>query len=281
MILRGIGAASLGWRLRVLRPLVRRPLVRWRHRNVAVNDVVVAEYPRSGSTWLAFMLGEVTYGREMDFDNQQTLLPAVGRQKGMSGPLPGGGWLLRTHERPRKEYRKSIYIVRNVGDVAVSYYKWLQWLAVDPGDFKSFLRLFLSEPMDSYGPWQRHVREWFDPSGPHPLIIRYEDLRAETHSTLRGILDYIDVPFEEETLNRAVENNSLDGMREKENRARASSLKQRNEEGRFVRKGSVGGWSAWLDEEDVAFVNQMAGEELAMLGYGMLDQHSRVRRELP
>jgi hypothetical protein len=38
-----------------------------------------------------------------------------------------------------------------------------------------------------------------------------------------------------------------------------------------VRKGSVGGWREWLDDEDVALVERTSGGVLRRLGYDLRD----------
>ena len=64
----------------------------------------------------------------------------------------------------------------------------------------------------------------------------------------------------------AVANNTLDRMKEKEKRS-VNLPKSNTEEGRFVRKGSIGGWRARLSEDQIRMVDQYAGPLLERLGY--------------
>jgi hypothetical protein len=60
-------------------------------------------------------------------------------------------------------------------------------------------------------------------------------------------------------------------MRRKQERARATVFAGRAPDRDVVRKGSVGGWRDWLDDEDVALVDRTAGPTLRRLGYDLRD----------
>ena len=70
----------------------------YRHRGLLPEDVMLASYPKSGSTWLSFMLAELLWqaGREQTLlDNRY--LPQIGKQSRAIRRLPNGGRLIRTH----------------------------------------------------------------------------------------------------------------------------------------------------------------------------------------
>jgi Sulfotransferase domain len=259
--------ARLRWRLRRLRPILRKPQVALRHRGLTSADVVLDEYPRSGGTWLTFMLGEVLFDRPLDFESEGSFVPAVGSHARAHPILPGGGRLLRTHEPFRSDYAKAIYVVRHVCDVAVSYFHWWKWVQVDTVEFKPFLRMFLDGQVDGYGSWQDHVTSWLDVRDRPIRVVRYEDLRTDTPATLRALLEFVGSPSSEERVADAVRNNSMEGMREKQERARSTVFRSRASGHDVVRRGSVGGWREWLDAEDIAAVERSAGPTLHRLGY--------------
>jgi hypothetical protein len=216
------------------------------------------------------MLGEALFGTEMDFSNQSRFLPAVGRH-GKAPAVPGvGGRLLRTHERWRPSYARGIYLVRHVADVAVSYHRWLEWLGVPGVGFDEFLPEFLKGHVDGWGPWQRHVSSWLDarPSAVH--IVRFEDLRSDTEAVLAGTLRFIGAQVSASTLARAAENNSIERMREKEERARASVFGARTAGTHFVRSGAVGEGLRLLSSDQIAMIDRFAGPQLRRLGYELL-----------
>jgi aryl sulfotransferase len=110
------------------------------------------------------------------------------------------------------------------------------------------------------------------------LVVRYEDLRADTETGLVEMLDFLGVKSDRDRIRRAVENNSLRNMREKEEKAKNSGatlgkgtlLRKHNvtrEDARFVRTGSVGGWREKLSDTQIEMVKRYAGEALLRAGY--------------
>jgi hypothetical protein len=64
-------------------------------------------------------------------------------------------------------------------------------------------------------------------------------------------------------IQRAIEHNTLDKMKEKERKApQRVSVK-----GNFVRSGSVQGWRAKLTPEQIRFIEQHAGSALQRIGF--------------
>jgi hypothetical protein len=256
------------WRLRRLRPIGRRPLVWFRHLRLRGDDIVLDEYPKSGGTWAAFMLGEALFGVPIDFLNQSQIAPAVGWHAESAPCLDGTqGRLVRSHEPYREGYRRSIYLVRNVADVAVSYFHQLRWLGVDV-ELKPFLRLMVEGRVDGYGSWSSHVESWLGAPSESVVIVRYEDLLAEPNETLSRILKFIRIERDSHLIAEAVKNNTLQRMREKEEKARNTVFNGRGQ-GAFVRKGVTGDFRQWLDSEDVDLIAKVAGRTLTRLGYDL------------
>ena len=55
------------------------------------------------------------------------------------------------------------------------------------------------------------------------LVVRYEDLRKDTESGLLEMLNFLGIPSDSrEQVRKAIENNSLRAMREKEDKAKKS-----------------------------------------------------------
>lgn len=262
-------AHQLRWRIRGVRPALRKPLVRWRHRGLHEDDAYLAEYPKSGGTWLAFMLGEIVFDQAIDFESQGRFMPAVGFHRDAPRIPPLGGRLLRTHEPRRPEYERGIYLVRHIGDVAVSYYKYLTWLGIDPPSFKQFLRAFLHGHVEGYGPWPKHVESWLQTSPDATLVIRFEDLRTATEKSLRRILNFLGLEASDSSLAAAIHNNTMEKMRTKQESARTTVLRHRSLEVDFVRKGAVGDAHVWLDSEDMGLLEAFAGPTLRRLGYSI------------
>src|SRR5262249_13872914 len=161
---------------------------------------------KSGSTWLAFMLGEFLTGVSIDFVNQREHMPAVGAQPKHEGILPEGGWLLRSHEPAKAEYGKSVYLVRHVADVAGSYFNYLKLFGIHESP-KEFLPAFLLGHLDGYGSWAEHVHSWLDRRG-DTLVVRYEDLRADPETVLGRVVAFLGVDADPGKVEHVVRSNT-------------------------------------------------------------------------
>jgi hypothetical protein len=270
----------LRWRARRLKPMLRPPVVYLRHRHLGPDDVVIGEYPKSGSTWLAFMVGEVLLDRPIDFDTQEELVPALVAgiwPRDAPRALPGGGRLYRSHEPHRREYRRAICVVRHVADVAVSYHNWLAWQGVPTPDVDRFLRMFLQGRVGAYGSWQDHVQSWLEAREATIELVRYEDLKAQPHETVMRVLRFAGAEPDPACVARAVESNTVGRMRAKEDRARRGPFSRHRAGKRFVSRGGPGGALEWLTDEDFALIDRYAGPTLRRLGYSVRPEVAAAR----
>ena len=266
-------------RYRITETPVRAPVIWFRHRGFKTEDIFLACYPKSGSTWLRFQLYEALSGQPAEFGSVNNASRTIGEHFDAPGLLPGGGRLIGTHESYRPAYHKVLYLVRDVRDVALSQFPREKHMGVGSKDLDDYL-LRLMTGRKRHGSWHRHVLSYLDSElavNGQLMLVRYEDLRQHTEATLTGILKFFGVEAGQDAIRKAIANNSLDAMRAKEDRVHSLGFKVRRhphkssqEEGRFVRKGLVGGWRDKLTPEQLAFIEDHAGGALARLGYPLV-----------
>jgi sulfotransferase family protein len=245
---------------------VRVPVMWVRHSTLRSGDVFIGSYPRSGSTWLRFILQEILTGEPSRFENVNQRIAFVGRHGNAPALLPGGARLLQTHEAYRKEYGRGIYLVRDPRDVALSEYAFQKARGWVDGDFQTYLMGFLKGEVNGFGSWRDHVRSWVaaaDASADKVRIYRYDELRKSTLSWLTSLLEFLNVSADNQKISDAIASNSLQEMRKKEQ----LSPQKVSKKDRFVRNGSVGGWRENLTDEQIDLVNRYLGAELKRLGY--------------
>lgn len=259
-------------RLRHQRPVRLLPVV-YRHTGLSSRDAFLVSYPKSGNTWLKFMLTYLLSGREVDFDSDSTVIAEVGSHRRTPGVLPGGGRLIKSHEPysgpQRRLYHKAIYLVRDGRDVAISYYYMLIRRGLYEGSFDQFLSFFLGRGVDGYGPWHEHVESWLaSPARERGslLVVRYEDLLKEPVPNLSAVMDFLGLPVAAAQAEEAVRLNSAERMRERERRSRFHE-KQARRDIMFVRTATSGDWARSFTAEDVERFAQVAGDLLRRLGY--------------
>ena len=249
---------------------VRAPLVWARHRGFRAGDVFVGSYPRSGSTWLRFMLLEILSGQASGFNNTNEMLPDVGKHQAGATVLPGNGRLIKTHEPFRPEYKKAIFLVRDPRDVAISEFAFHRALGLAGDNFDAYLETFLRGSVNPFGNWIKHTQSWLDAaeSGRAQILhVNFEQLKRTSEPELERIVDFLGMPEVKERIPAAIANNSLQRMKEKEK----ATPQRTSAKGRFIRSGSAGGWQATLTAKQAQLVQQYAGNMLVRLGYSAIE----------
>lgn len=253
---------------RQLRPA----LVRWRHRGIGERDVFLASYPRSGSTWLRFLLFEVLTGEEALFGVVNQAIPYVGGQSQARRLLPGGGRLIKTHEPYSRGIRKAVYIVRDARSVVLSEYRFMRLRFGYRHDFDRFLNEFLRGDVNPFGRWDAHVRFWLDSpiaSSGDLLVIKFEDMRADTRATLIAIASFLGVETDVDTIDEAIAKNDVDHMRVKERRALQRTTEKVDRRFPFVGEGSATAWTSGFTEKQLVRLDKAMASSLARMGYDL------------
>lgn len=265
-------------RYQVTSTSLRLPVLWFRHRGFRASDVFLGSYPRSGSTWLRFMLFELLTGEPATFDSVNRNMRGPGTHDEGRSVLPDHGRFLSTHESYRREYHRGVYLVRDVRDVVLSEFQYERERGFILDDFDQYLQDMLAG-RKKYGSWHAHVSSWLDsPPARHGrlLMIRYEDLRHSPQMAISALLEFLGRPTDPAVIERTLRNNNLDAMRAKEDALHARPQLVRfpetpappsSEDGRFVRQGRIGGWRGILSADHLARIEQHAGELLRRLGY--------------
>jgi muconolactone delta-isomerase len=244
---------------------VRNPLVWVRHQSLKASDVFFASYPRSGSTWLRFLLFDCLVGEPSGFNNVNHAIPDVKLHKDGLPLMPGGGRLIKTHEVYHPEYHRAVYLVRDPRDVALSEYAYQTALGLVNDNLDDYLRKFVAQGVNPFASWRDHVESWLSAplASEQLLIVRFEDLRADSLATLVRIVEFLGLTPDEARIRAAIANNTVEKMRakEKETPQRASAR------GKFIRSGSAGGWRNTLSAAQAALFRQHAADALERLGY--------------
>lgn len=151
---------------------------------------------------------------------------------------------------------KIIYISRNPKDLMVSYYFFLRMFKAVKMDFsfKEAGKLFLANRAP-YGPYWRHTLEAWQASKHSPdtvLFVKYEDLKKSPEENIMKIADFLGKPLTEEKVTLIKEATSFKKMKDNP-QSNYSWLDKtgeyKPEEEKFMRKGTVGDWRNYFDDE--------------------------------
>lgn len=198
--------------------------------------VWIASYPRSGNTWMRFLLANLLYGQVDSTAQLQELVPDIHR--GVLGAQIHGKRkiLIKTHWRftddlpLREDTTGAIYIIRHPIDVLVSNLNYVilrgQQASGPPSDA---VRLeFERHWIDSYianggyprwremgfGSWEENLRSWTEESLPYTrLVLRYEAMRTDIRGTMAMVCRFLGIDTGEATVQAAIDRSSFDAMR--------------------------------------------------------------------
>ena len=167
----------------------------------------------------------------------------------------------------------ALYILRDPRDVAVSWSRFagrtlddtvtmladpLGQLSTPPGRGKTQLR-------QRMGSWSAHVTSWVDDSNLSPLVIRYEDMLADTPGTLRQMVGHIGWRIDTAAIAGAVEATRFERLADQERRHGFRERADRTE--RFFHTGVAGGWRDILTPEQVARIERDHAAVMRRFGY--------------
>lgn len=227
-------------------------------------DVFLVSYPRSGNTWVRFLIANMLKpeGVEIDFHNVQDYVPEISRNNDIIEALPSPR-VIKSHALYNSTFPRVIYLVRDGRDVYVSYY-YYRLKQLDEGlTFSSFLRRKDHFP----SLWKEHIESWMNWDQPEPniLLVRYEDLLSKPETELRKMVEFIGIEVSGEAITQAVESSKFDKMREiDQTKGRKYNLTGTKD---FVRKGKAGTWQDEFSQGDIAYFKKNAGNLLVRLGY--------------
>src|SRR6202041_3032246 len=245
-----------------------------RHFTVFPDDTFLVSYPKSGNTWVRFLLANLMYPNEtVGFANINRLLPAPGvLSKRFLRSLPRPR-VMKSHETFDVRFRKVIYLVRDPRDVAVSEYHFdLKKRYIEPDvTLEQFVRRFIAGQTSSYGSWWEHAASWIAPRHGNPafLLVRYEDLLSDPIGETGKIAEFLGVPAGPERLESAVQRSSADRMRqlEKQQADQWTGTRNTRKEIPFVRPAKSGGWKGTLPAHSVEAIEVAWAPLLNFLGY--------------
>lgn len=247
-------------------------LTRGREITVHSDDLFLVSYPKSGNTWMRFLVGNLLNpGEPVTFDNLEDRVPNIylnteRRLSRLSNPR-----LLKSHEPFDSRYDRVIYIVRDPRDVAVSYYHYLIKIRRIGENYpiERYVSSFISGELGGYGAWGGNVGSWLGARQGSEgfLLLRYEDLLVRPVEELRKVAYFLSIEDDEDRLLRAIELSSADRMRRMEQAQGWQPERGSRIDKPFVRSAGSEDWKTTLPEASVRLIEEKWGGLMKDLGY--------------
>lgn len=241
---------------------------------VLKSDRFVVSYPKSGNTWMRFLLANIiSQNKKITFKNIEEIIPDIYKNTDkqlLNCPQPR---ILKSHESFTPSYEKIVYIVRDPRAVAVSYYHFvLKTRKIDAQmDISKFVALYLDGYFGKFGNWRDNVLSWLKvrTESERLLLVRYEDMHEDTVQELRRVVTFFNLNAGMEECRTAVEASKAEKMRamEKNQSDKWATTQNTRNDINFVRSAQAFAWKKELPEEDAHKIFQRWKKTMLALGY--------------
>lgn len=249
--------------------------------SLRADDVFVAGYCKSGTTWLQLIVKLILNNGKEDGKTVVETIPwlaAVGTQHLGRWPavdidaMPSPR-AFKSHEPydmvpgglPSSSPAKYIYIARNPKDAIVSscyHFRWDKQLGF-LGNESDVIKGYAYGTMH-FGSWFNHVLGWWKHKDhPNILFIKYEDMKKDAFSIVSAIAEFIGCGLEKKVIDSIVGMTTFDAMKDRSSSWLPKHFHHEhpNEEP-FMRKGVVGDWKNHFTAEQWAEFDAVYAEKM-------------------
>ena len=258
------------------------------------NIVWIVSYPKSGNTWVRFLVCNLVFGGQDSAAALNRLAPDIHELAAVPDP-PTEPVLMKTHfpfsaALPLAACTAAaIYVVRHPADVMLSNFYYSRrdgsQTSADPAALAHYVDEYLAARGGprwlelGMGAWDDHVRSWLATRHPFPVLpVRYEDLQRDALGSAQQLCAFLGLHRSTEEMARAAGDASFERLREiEEQDIRGENvgifykpyLRPSIEAGlRFMRAGKAGEAARVLSGEQQLRVQATFGPLMQELGYG-------------
>jgi len=234
----------------------------WIH--IRRDDVFIVSYPKSGNTWVRFLLANLLAPTEtISFRNIENYVPDIYKSAATLGRRTGRRYI-KSHHPCYDLYPKFIYIYRDGRDSLVSYYHYATGKKVFAGTFADFL---FSSFATKFSSWSEHVSDACDFATKYPdriLVLQYERLLENPSPGANSISTFLELGCDHQALARAVKATSFDRLKAMEENSGAENPAKPVT---FFRSGRSGQWREYFSAKLYERFCSENGATLLRLGY--------------
>nr|QNH68010.1 sulfotransferase-like protein 3 [Brachionus koreanus] len=241
------------------------------------DDIFVVGFPKSGTTWVEEIVWLLQ--NNLDFENslrikhfQRVYFIDMGLSKGKKRQLEEmtGTRVFKSHLPIKylpdnvEKNSKIVYVVRNPKDMLVSYFHFSRALLFTnfSGSFELFVRHFLNNKL-WYGSWWEHVKEYLNIQNVH--IIQYEELLERPIETIKSLSGFLGKSYSIADIHKLINFTSIDNMKKYSSFDFEGIFKNHKDDYtkfNFFRKGQIGNWIEYFNEDQSKQVDEVIKEHL-------------------
>jgi hypothetical protein len=201
-----------------------------------LNDVFIVGFPKSGNTLMQHIITHLVYGINEEGSRSMVNLIVPDIYANTHYFRFNDRCFFKSHDLPKPEYKKVIYIMRDGREALLSYYHMMKNMGTPVS-----LKDLYSGKIKLYNvTWSGHIEHWKkNPYEADILWVRFEDLKANKIKELQRICVFLNIERNGLELEKVVKFTSLAHMQELEHRNDWKKMKSSNNfnKGNFVGKG--------------------------------------------
>ena len=207
--------------------------------NTMLNDVFIVGFPKSGNTLMQHIIAHLYYGLNEEASRTMVNLITPDIYANSHYFRFNEVCFFKSHDLPKPEYKKVIYIMRDGREALLSYYHMMKNMGTPVS-----LKDLYSGKIKLYNvTWGEHIAQWeSNPYQADILWIKYEDLKANKINILQRICTFLNIDRSTNELEKVIEFTSLKHMKEMEKRIDWAKMKKNKflMGKNFVRQGMLG-----------------------------------------
>lgn len=227
------------------------------HRVLRRSDRMLASFPRSGNTWMRYLLADLLQqqwglrtGTDLPVhpdrvvpDVHSNLLDEVDRRV---NPL-----IIKTHERHDRSRRRTVVIVRRPEDALVSYWHFHRRYPDLRARAAVGVDRFVLDHVDT---WRKHVKSYLRAARRRPVrMVTYERMLEDPAAVLTSVASFFGIGATRSEVDHAIEHHQFGRRRRAEERGALNT----NEF--FFRRGTAGGGRDELSSDTLRQVRDEFG----------------------
>ncbi len=257
------------------------------------DDIIIATYAKSGTTWVQQIVGQLLFNGAEDVDVAE-LSPWLDLRvppREIKLPLVEA----QTHRRFLKTHlpvdalvfspqAKYLYVGRDGRDVLWSMYNhhananaaWYEALNDSPGlvgpriepppaSIREYYHGWLDHNGFPFWPFWEHIQSWWDIRAlPNVLLVHFANLKRDLPGEIRRVAEFLGTPIDAARWDAIETHCGFDYM--KQHASKSAPLGGALWDGgaqTFINKGTNGRWREVLSADDIAKYERMAGESLS------------------
>ena len=234
----------------------------WKYGLGSVHNIFVTEFPRSGGTWFCQNLSEIL---SMPFPRNSN----ISKQP----------CILHGHFLATKNPQRTIHLLRDGRDVVVSAYHYFllneenpkalvnRWRRRMPQNdleevcvnLSAFIKILFTTYRSGFKrlTWGDFVHHYL--SQPYTLNIKYEELSQNPEKTMTSAIHWLGEKDDQKLIANTIKKYQFQNQ--------SGRKKGDANPGAFLRKGIIGDWRNYFNEESAEVFNFYAGDALIRAGY--------------